>query len=314
MPVDGKLLHNLTKGFIMKKIYVLGSVNFDLTICTDKLPDVGETVCGYDIMSSSGGKGANQAVAVSKLGGDACLIGCVGNDFFGQQCLEILDKFGVDLRFVKMADTNTGTAIVIVKDADNRIIIDHGANFALQSQFVEKVVRENVRSGDVFVTQMEMLGDCVETGLKTAKEMGAITVLNPAPAQGVTDAMLKYADFVIPNESEAKCICGIEPKNLQDLCKIDEVLQSKGVKNVIVTLGDKGCYYKGKIYPAESCGDAVDTTAAGDTFVGALCVRLAEGFGVEESIAFCQAASGITVTRRGAQVSIPYLEELKQVV
>lgn len=298
----------------MKKIYVLGSVNFDLTMYTDKIPDAGETVCGYDIMSSSGGKGANQAVAVSKLGGDACLIGCVGKDFFGQQCLEILDKFGVDLRFVKMSDVNTGTAVVIVKDADNRILIDHGANFALRPQFVEKVIRENVREGDVFVTQMEMLADCVETGLKVAKEMGAVTVLNPAPAQGVTDAMLKSADFVIPNESEAKYICGIEPRNLQDLCRIDETLQAKGVKKVIVTLGDKGCYYDGKIYPIVSRGDAVDTTAAGDTFVGALCVRLAEGADVESSIAFCQAASGITVTRRGAQVSIPYLEELKQVV
>ncbi|MCM1289651.1 MAG: ribokinase [Corallococcus sp.] len=298
----------------MKKIYVLGSVNFDLTIYTDRLPCVGETVSGYDFMSNSGGKGANQAVAVSKLGGDACLIASVGKDFFGQQCLEILKKFGVDLNFVQLSETNTGTAVVIIKDADNRIIIDHGANFALQPHYVEKVIRENVREGDVFVTQMEMLCDCVEAGLKAAKEMGAITVLNPAPAQGVTDAMLQYSDYVIPNESEAKDICGIKPENLRDLCKIDETLRAKGVKKVIVTLGDKGCYYDGKIYPVVIPVEAVDTTAAGDTFVGALCVRLAEGAAVEDSLAFCQTASGITVTRRGAQVAIPYLEELKQVV
>lgn len=298
----------------MKKIFVLGSVNFDLTIYTDKLPNTGETVCGYDFMSNSGGKGANQAVAVSKLGGEACLIGSVGNDFFGQQCLDILKKFGVDLQFVQMSDKSTGTAVVIIKDADNRILIDHGANFTLQPQFVEKVIRENVSEGDVLVTQMEILPECVEIGLKTAKEMGAITVLNPAPSQGVTDSILKYSDFVIPNESEAKDICGVEPKNLQDLCKIEEILRSKGVKNVIVTLGDKGCYYNGKIYPVISRVNAIDTTAAGDTFVGALCVKLAEGANVEESLAFCQLASAITVMRRGAQVAIPYLEELKQVV
>lgn len=309
-----KLLQILLKGYIMKKVFVLGSVNFDMTIYTDKLPDAGETVCGYDFMSNSGGKGANQAVAVSKLGGDACLIGSVGRDFFGQQCMEILKKFGVDLRHVQLSDKNTGTAVVIIKDADNRIIIDHGANFALQPQFVEKVIRENVREGDVLVTQMEILSDCVEAGLKTAKEMGAVTVFNPAPSQGVTDSILRYADYVIPNEYEARDICGIEPKNLQDLCAIDRILHSKGVKNVIVTLGDKGCYYDGKIYPALSIADAVDTTAAGDTFVGALCVKLAEGSDVEQSLSFCQAASGITVMRRGAQVAIPYLEELKQVV
>ena len=285
-----------------------------MTMYTDKLPDTGETVSGYDFISNSGGKGANQAVAVSKLGGDAYLIGSVGNDFFGQQCLDILKKFGVDLQFVQLSEQSTGTAVVVIKDADNRIIVNHGANFALSPQYVEKVIRENVRAGDVFVTQMEMLASCVEIGLKTAKEMGAITVLNPAPSQGVTDTMLMYSDYVIPNESEAKDLCGIEPKNLKDLIKIDEILRQKGVKKVIVTLGDKGCYYDGKIYPVLSRVDAIDTTAAGDTFVGALCVKLSQGSDVTESIAFCQTASGITVTRRGAQVAIPYLEELKQVV
>ena len=298
----------------MKKIYVLGSVNFDLTIFTDKIPDTGETVCGYDFMSNSGGKGANQAVAVSKLGGDAYLIGSVGKDFFGNQCLDILKKFGVNLKFMQLSDKSTGTAVVVIKDADNRIIVNHGANFSVQPQYVQDVIRRNVKPGDVFVTQMEMLASCVEVGLKTAKEMGAITVLNPAPSEGVTDEMLRYADYVIPNESEAKDICGIQPKTLQDLIKIDRFLQNKGVKKVIVTLGDKGCYFDGKIYPVQKSVDAIDTTAAGDTFVGALCVKLAEGAGVAESIAFCQTASGITVTRRGAQVAIPYLEELKQVV
>lgn len=298
----------------MKKIYVLGSVNFDMTMYTDKIPDTGETVSGYDFISNSGGKGANQAVAVSKLGGDAYLIGSVGKDFFGRQCLDILKKFGVNLKFVQQSDTATGTAVVIIKDADNRILVNHGANFAMQPQYVEKVVRQNVRPGDVFVTQMEVLSTCVEVGLRTAKEMGAITVLNPAPSQGVTDEMLRYADYVIPNESEAKDICGVEPNDLKDLLKIDEILRSKGVKNVIVTLGDKGCYYDGKIYPVMRNVDAIDTTAAGDTFVGALCVKLSQGAGVAESLAFCQTASGITVTRRGAQVAIPFLEELKKVV
>ncbi len=297
----------------MKKIYILGSINFDLTMYTDTLPVQGETVCGHDFMCSSGGKGANQAVAASKLGGDSKLIGSVGNDFFGEQCLSILKEYGVGLEFIQSVERNTGTAIVIINNGDNRILIDHGANFALHPNDVKEILQNNVCEGDVFVTQMEVPAACVEMGLKIAKQKGAVTVLNPAPAQGVTDEMLKYVDIIVPNESEAFAICGIQPCSLESLRKIDQAFCQKGVKKVVVTLGNKGCYCNGKIYPAVQCGEIVDTTAAGDTFVGALCVKLSEGYAVEDALEFCQTASAVTVTRRGAQVAIPFLEELKKV-
>ena len=298
----------------MKDIFVLGSVNFDLTVHTDRMPQKGETACGKDFITNSGGKGANQAVAAAKLGGNVKLIGAIGNDFLGKECLASLTKFGVDATYVQHVGTNTGTATIIIENGDNRIIIDHGANFALDKDVVLRAIRDNVKSGDIFVTQLEIPTEIVEEGLSLAKQCGAITVLNPAPAVDVTDKMLANADYVIPNETEAQAICGLLPCDLQDLQKVDIMLHERGANNVLVTLGSNGCYYNGKIYPVANKVVAVDTTAAGDTFVGALAVCLAEGKEVANSIDFCQMASSLTVTRYGAQISIPYLEELDKIV
>lgn len=294
----------------MKNVFVLGSINFDLTVRTERIPQKGETTCGHGFIANSGGKGANQAVAVSKLGGNAKFIGAVGNDFFGDECVNSLKKYNVDTSFVSVVDGSTGTAVIVVENGDNRIIIDHGANFAIDKQKTLQIIRDNVQLGDVFVTQLEIAPDLVEEGLVVAKQCGAITVLNPAPAVNVTDKMLANADYVIPNETEAQIICGILPQNLQDLHKVDKMLQSRGAKNVIVTLGGSGCYACGEIFPIPNKVTTVDTTAAGDTFVGALCTKLAEGVNVKDAIDFCQRASALTVTRYGAQLSIPYLEEL----
>ena len=298
----------------MKDIFVLGSANFALTAHTDRMPQKGETACGKDFITNSGGKGANQAVAAAKLGGNVKLIGAIGNDFLGKECLASLTKFGVDVTYVQHVGTNTGTATIIIENGDNSIIIDHGANFALDKDVVLRAIRDNVKSGDIFVTQLEIPTEIVEEGLSLAKQCGAITVLNPAPAVDVTDKMLANADYVIPNETEAQAICGLLPRDLQDLQKVDIMLHERGAKNVLVTLGSNGCYYNGKIYPVANKVVAVDTTAAGDTFVGALAVCLAEGKDVANSIDFCQMASSLTVTRYGAQISIPYLEELGRIV
>lgn len=295
----------------MKNIFVLGSINFDLTVRTERIPQKGETTCGHGFIANSGGKGANQAVAVSKLGGKVKLIGAVGNDFFGNECINSLKKYNVDTSFVSVADCSTGTAVIVVENGDNRIIIDHGANYCIDKDKTLQIIRDNVKNGDVFVTQLEVDATLVEDALAVAKQCGAITVLNPAPALNVSDKMLANADYVIPNETEAQIICGILPQNLQDLQKVDKLLQSRGAKNVIVTLGGVGCYACGQIFPIPNKVVAVDTTAAGDTFVGALCTKLADGVSVQNAIDFCQKASALTVTRYGAQVAIPYLEEIK---
>lgn len=294
----------------MKNVFILGSINFDLTVRTERMPQKGETACGHDFIANSGGKGANQAVAVSKLGGSAKLIGAVGNDFFGKECIDSLDRYGVDTSFVSVTDGSTGTAVIVVENGDNRIIIDHGANFCIDREKTLRLIRDKVKPGDVFVTQLEIDTVLAQEGLATAKECGAITVLNPAPAVNVTDRMLSCADYVIPNETEAQIMCGILPHSLSDLQKVDAILQSRGAKKVIVTLGSGGCYACGQIFPIPNRVTAVDTTAAGDTFVGALCTRLADGVDVQDAIDFCQRASALTVTRLGAQVAIPYLEEL----
>ena len=296
----------------MSKVHILGSINFDLVIHADCMPSQGETVSGHGFLSNSGGKGANQATAVAKLGGDARLIGAIGKDFFGEQSLNLLKEVGVDCLGVEQVDVNTGTAVIFISNGDNRIIIDHGANFAIEPNRVKQILKQNVQQGDVFVTQMEVPVDCIEQSLQLAKQQGAITVLNPAPAKDVTDTMLKYCDVVIPNESEAELICGLPAEGLENLKAIERYFQSKGVKNVIVTLGAKGCYFNGAIYPIPRKVDVVDTTAAGDTFVGALCTRLAQGKTIEESLTFCQTASAITITRNGAQIDIPWLEEIEK--
>lgn len=293
----------------MKDIYVLGSINYDMVVSTNRIPVSGETTNGTGFMGNGGGKGANQAVAVSKLGGRGHLIGCVGSDAFGEICLDTLKKYGADTTFVDKADCNTGVAVIIIHDGDNRIILDHGANYALDADKVEAILGENLKEGDVFVTQMEVSAECVERSLRQAKSCGALTVFNPAPACGVTSEMLSYTDIVIPNESEAESITGIRYSDIGSLNDIRAWFNARGVRHVIVTLGDKGCYFDGEIIATKKVR-AVDTTAAGDTFVGALAVMLSQGKAIEESIDFCQRASAVTIMRKGAQVSIPYLEEL----
>lgn len=294
----------------MKRIYILGSINYDMVVCTDRMPQCGETTNGRDFLGNSGGKGANQAVAVSKFGGDARLIGCVGNDAFGEICLASLEKYDVDVSCVWREQCNTGAALIILHNGDNRIILDHGANHRLNSDDVCSILKQNLREGDIFITQMEVPAPCVEAALKTAKQCGALTVFNPAPAVGVTAEMLQNSDVVIPNEQEAQSITGICIEDQSSLAQAERWFKQRGAGNVVVTLGSKGCYFEGKIFPADKV-EVVDTTAAGDTFVGALAVMLSQGKTIKDSLEFCQRASMVTIQRKGAQVAIPYLEEVK---
>lgn len=294
------------------KIFVAGSLNMDLVISAPRMPEQGMTLTGGGFMTNAGGKGGNQAAACAKLGGEAYMVGCVGNAF-GEELLSALRASGADTRFVDRAeDVSSGVAVIVVIDGDNRIILDRGANARVSRETVDRALSFAAR-GDFLVVQLEIGMETVEYALRKGKEKGMVTLLNPAPAAVLPEGMLAYCDYFIPNQTEAQFYTGIYPEERESLLACAGALREKGVENVIVTLGARGSAYIGKegfftveAFPAE----AVDTTAAGDTFVGALTVRLAEGAGVKEAMTFASKASSITVTRRGAQQSIPTRSEL----
>ena len=295
----------------MKKIYVYGSLNYDLVINTKRMPKMGETISGNGFFTNSGGKGANQATASAKLGGNTYLIGAVGCDLFGDECLQTLNGYKVNTEFVKRVNVNTGVAMITVCDGDNQIILDPGANYCFKDEDLVKIINDNV-DGDVFITQLETPLNQVSLALECAQSNGAYTILNPAPAQFLGSDILRNVSLLIVNETELEILSKTEldyDKLEESILKGVNILKEQGVKDVLVTLGEKGCYYGNKFYPAFKV-KAVDTTGAGDTFIGALASKIAAGETIEDSIRFCQFASSITVSRKGAQVSIPYLEEV----
>ena len=294
------------------KIFVVGSLNMDLVIKAPYMPENGVTMHGEGFMTNPGGKGANQAAAIGKLGGEVYMVGCVG-DAFGDELKTTLCKYGVHTRYVdKLSGISSGIAVILVVDGDNRIILDAGANGKVDLALIDKALSSADR-GDYLVTQLEIEQNVVEYALKIAKEKGMTTILNPAPAAKVSEGILANCDFFIPNQSEAEFYTGIYPKDEASAQKCAEVLAGFGVKNVVITLGAEGSasvcggvYEKVDSFPAK----AIDTTAAGDTYVGALVTKLAEGASMKEAMIFASKASSITVTRRGAQQSIPYRNEV----
>lgn len=306
----------LSRGESMKKIFVAGSLNMDLVIKAPFMPENGMTIGGEGFMTNPGGKGANQAAAIGKLGGEAYMVGCVG-DAFGSELKATLEKYGVHTDYVEtLSGVSSGIAVIVVVDGDNRIILDAGANGKVSEALVDKALA-NAESGDFLVAQLEIDFAVVEYALKKAKEKGMITLLNPAPAAKLAPGILKNCDWLIPNQSEAEFYTGIYPADEESAKRCAEALAEKGVKNVVVTMGSEGsaCISGGKYCKVPAFkAKAVDTTAAGDTYVGALATRLSEGASVEEAMIFASKASSVTVTRRGAQQSIPLRAEVDAVL
>lgn len=285
----------------MKRIFVVGSLNYDLVINAPYMPVGGETLKGSDFMTNAGGKGANQAYACGKLGGEIYMCGAVGADSFGDALIDSLNSVGVNTDFVKKVEkTSTGVAVIVVTEGENRIIIDSGANACVTKDDVDSFL-EKAKRGDIFLTQLENPIDIVGYGLKAAKEKGLLVVLNPAPASVEIKKYLKYVDIITPNETELEILGGK-----------DEIF-SQGVETIITTLGASGYEIAtkdgSKIYPCIKV-KAVDTTAAGDTASGGLCVKLAEGKSIEEAMAFGSLCASIACTKRGAQMSVPSLDEI----
>ena len=284
----------------------------DLVINADVMPENGMTVTGGGFMTNPGGKGANQAVAIAKSGGNVTMVGCVGNEF-SAQLLNTLQGYGVDVSTVdKLTDVSSGIAVIVVSEGDNRIILDAGANAYVDGQRVNRAL-VNAVEGDYLVTQLEIPTESVAAALKAGKKRKMITVLNPAPAKVLPDEVWQNIDYFIPNQSETEFYTGIYPDSAQKAEQAARILRSKGVKNVVITLGSLGAiaFNDEEVIMVDSFKvDAVDTTAAGDTFVGAMMVALSEGNTLRHSMTYANKASSITVLRRGAQQSIPYRSEI----
>lgn len=297
----------------MKKIFVVGSLNMDLVIRVAKMPRAGETITGEGFMTNSGGKGANQAVAVAKLGGNAYMVGCVGREF-GAELKGALDGYGVNTDYVRrLDDVSSGIAVITVENGDNRIILDRGANGRIYRELIDEALSV-ASAGDYLMLQLEISLDMVEYALKKGREKGMITMLNPAPAAALTEETFGLCDYFTPNQSEAEFYTGVYPSDEQSAEKCAEILAGKGVKNLVVTMGSEGsasvCDGVFRKVAANKV-KAVDTTAAGDTYVGALAVKLGEGAGIEEAMIFAGKASAITVTRKGAQQAVPLRSEIE---
>ncbi|MDF2613340.1 MAG: rbsK [Clostridia bacterium] len=297
-------------------ITVIGSLNMDLVTKTDKVPKVGETFLGADFKQAAGGKGANQADAIAKLGGKVAMIGRVGNDQFGHTLMKSLECDGVEVSCIQITEgTSTGIATIIVNgDGDNSIIVVPGANFKLTPEDVDdaEVV---IKNSDIMIAQLEVPIDTIKYAFKKAKEYGKYTILNPAPARELDEDLLKMTDLLVPNETELEILTGRTLVTKEDMLAASKELMQKGVKEMMVTLGSNGCLHIDKTssthYPAHLV-EAVDTTAAGDSFIGAIATAFSEGKSIEEAINFASKVSALTVTRAGAQDSLPTKKEVEE--
>ena len=298
----------------MKKIIVIGSSNVDMVVRTSHLPAPGETILGGEFFMNQGGKGANQAVAIKRLGGNLIFMAKLGNDVLGRQSVGYFKKEGIDPRYIALdEDSASGVALISVDDhAENSIVVASGANMLLNEQDVDKMLEE-MCEGDILLMQLEIPLQTVEYAARKAFGKGVKVVLNPAPARSLPKELFRHLYMVTPNRIEAEMLTGIKIANDADVEKVAEEICAMGVKNVIITLGSKGCLIReeGVSYRIDAFKvEPVDTTAAGDTFNGALCVGLSEGMDLKQAAVMASKASSIAVTRMGAQSSIPYREEL----
>ena len=285
----------------MRNIYIVGSINTDLVINAPYMPKAGETLTGNGFFTAHGGKGANQAVAAARLGGKVIMCGCVGDDSFGKEALASLQADGIDVSHIRVVENApTGTAVIIVVDGDNRIILDKGANACLSKADIDECLA-NANAGDIYLTQLENPIEIIGYGLQRAKEKGMFVILNPAPANSEVQPYLQYCDLITPNETETDLLGGVEKLLTQ-------------TKTLLITLGSKGFAIvtndSREEYPCIKV-KAVDTTAAGDTLCGGLVARFASGCALVDSAKFGSKAASIACTRKGAQPSIPCQAEVE---
>ncbi len=301
-----------------KNIVVIGSSNVDMVIKADRLPKPGETVIGGEFHKAAGGKGANQAVAAARAGGNVTFIASVGDDMFGHEAISRFKKDGINVDHIKIdPDHPSGTALILVDEkGENSISVASGANMSLD-EYDLKDAHGSIANSKVVLMQLETPIRTIEAAAEMAERAGVKIILNPAPAQRLSDSLLKRVFILTPNETEAELLSGIKVESQEGAVQAAKILIEKGVEVVMITMGKKGVL----LHTASECKmipsfdvKAVDTTAAGDTFNGALAVAVAEGKSLDDAIKFASAAGAISVTRMGAQPSAPRRNEIESMM
>ncbi|CDG15766.1 ribokinase [Xenorhabdus doucetiae] len=299
----------------MAKLIVMGSINVDHILNLESFPQSGETVKGEQYQVAFGGKGANQAVAAGRCGADITFIACIGQDDIGERICQQLAKDNIDTSSIEAIEGElTGVALIFVnQQGENVIGINAGANRRLTSDYFLRH-DQKVKDADALLLQLETPLETVQFAAETAKKHHVKVILNPAPAQPISDQLLSLVDIITPNETEAEYLTGIAVTDDVGAEKAAWALHDKGIETVIITLGSRGVWLsekgkEGKIVPGFSV-KAIDTIAAGDTFNGALVTGLLEGKEMLSAIRFAHAAAAIAVTRQGAQPSVPWRNEI----
>jgi ribokinase len=300
-------------------VVILGVFVADLTFRAGKMPAIGETIAGSGFAMGPGGKGSNQAVAAARAGADVTFISRVGSDAFGELAFKTWKADEIQPRVTLSAIAPTGAAFIYVHETrgDNAIIVVSGAAMELCAADVDAAA-DAIRASRVFVTQLEQPVDAARRGLQIARAAGRITVLNPAPSTDLDDAVLALCDYVVPNESEAEALTGIAVGDLAAARRAGDAFLLRGAGTALITLGERGALFHSKdrsvhIAPF-SAGDAVETTGAGDAFVGGFAASLARGENPLQAARFGSAAAGISVTRLGAAPAMPRREEIEMLL
>ncbi len=297
-----------------KKIVVVGSSNTDMIIKVPWLPKPGETILGGKFFTAAGGKGANQAVGAARAGGDVIFLARIGDDMFGQKAKEgfIKDKINVDYVLTDEAEPSGVALILVAPDGENVIAVAGGANSCLTPSDVQKQ-SDVISSADILLGQLETPLETIHKAVSIASDNGVKVILNPAPAQELSDDLLACVSILTPNESEAQLLTGIKVDSEEDAAKAADVLMGRGVQIVLLTMGSRGAYIATAEFKELIPGfkvKAVDATAAGDVFNGALAVAIAQNKPVREAVSFANAAAALSVTKLGAQPSAPTKEEV----
>jgi len=298
------------------RIVVVGSSNTDMVIKLERLPKPGETIIGGDFIMAAGGKGANQAVAAARLGGEVTFIVRVGTDIFGRQAIKNFQKEGILTDYIVEDEKSpSGVALIFVaQEGENSIAVASGANGRLSKQDVE-AAGEKIADAHVLLLQLEIPMDTVHFAARVASELGTKVILNPAPARELEDSLLHILSVITPNESETEILTGITVQDDQSAKEAADHFRSKGVPNVIITMGSQGSFLctddKVAMIPTRRI-TAVDTTAAGDAFNGALAYSLAKGEALDDAARFANLAGAFSATRLGAQPSVPTYDELQK--
>jgi ribokinase len=296
-----------------KPVLVIGSLNMDLVARCERLPVAGQTIFGQDFFTAAGGKGANQAVAAARLGAHVAMAGCVGRDAFGRDLIAGLGEAGVGTDDVAARDAPTGTALITIDAGGaNTIVVISGANAACDAALVDRTLARAATPG-VLLLQHEIPPEANARAIRTAHDAGWFIILNPAPARPVARELLALVDVIVPNETEAAAITGRTVASRADALDGARELLAYGARAALVTLGSDGALYcteAGALHCPAVAVQAVDSTAAGDAYIGALAASVASGSTVADSLGFAAAAAGLSVTRLGAQPSLSTRDEV----